>query len=275
MRQEDFLISEVRYKSGNTSFDNHFHNAYEVMYITGGSIRVKIDGKEYTAGKNSLIFFGNLEEHMAVILEEPFQRYYATISILQADRMVNEPILMSLLKNRPTGFCHVADVTEIASSVTNFFESLIFETEKQEAFSNELCACYLKKFLIDLYRYQKKIFPQIDNHMNALIYEIQRYIDTNFDQPIRIEELAKAFYVDLFYLSHCFKQQTGYSPKQYLMKSRLSQAKEQLVHTENSVTEIAFKCGFSDVNNFIRTFKADTGMTPNRYRKIIDKNDVF
>lgn len=51
------------------------------------------------------------------------------------------------------------------------------------------------------------------------------------------------------------------------MRTRLSCAKELLTHTNQSVGEVAFHSGFSDVNNFIRTFRRETGMTPLRYRE--------
>ena len=50
------------------------------------------------------------------------------------------------------------------------------------------------------------------------------------------------------------------------MRTRLACAKDLLVHTALPISEVAFRAGFSDVNNFIRTFRRETGMTPLRYR---------
>ena len=51
------------------------------------------------------------------------------------------------------------------------------------------------------------------------------------------------------------------------MLHRISRAKELLTETDLPVAEAAYRSGFSDVNNFIRTFKRDTGLTPLRYRE--------
>ncbi|MGI5893608.1 MAG: AraC family transcriptional regulator [Candidatus Merdivicinus sp.] len=276
MDQRDPLILEACYRNTNTCFGRHFHHAYEFMYITGGSIRVRIGGQEYIANPNHMILFSNLEEHEGFLLQAPFQRYYATISAEQADRLVNEPVLISLLKNRPVNFCHVIDVTGMEAEFSEFFDIVITERETPGTFSNDLCALSLKKLLISLYRKKREYFPKLDNPMHAVIYNIQKYLDENYMQPIRIEELARNFYVDLYYLSHCFKEQTGYSPKQYLMKVRVSRARELLIHSKLPISEVAFRCGFGDVNNFIRSFKSDTGSTPNQYRKLADRKiDVF
>ncbi len=267
MKEQEPLILDGKYKSTETSFGNHFHNAYEMMYVTGGCIRVWIDDHEYVARENSLVLFSNLEEHSAELISGPFQRYYVTLSTNTADRLIAEPTLTSLLKNRPSDFCHVFDVSDLKPEMIHFFQVCFQEMEEKGEFSNEMCAALLKQLLIYLYRKRRENFPNVENHMNEVIYEIQKYMDNNFSQPILIEEIAKSFYVDLFYLSHCFKQQTGYSPKQYLMKSRISKAKEMLIHTNIAVSEVAYKCGFSDVNNFIRSFKSESDCTPNQYRK--------
>ena len=53
------------------------------------------------------------------------------------------------------------------------------------------------------------------------------------------------------------------------MLYRLAVAKSLLYSTELSVSEVAEQTGFGDVNNFIRYFKNDTGVTPLHYRKVI------
>ena len=74
------------------------------------------------------------------------------------------------------------------------------------------------------------------------------------------------YYISLFYLSHSFKKLTGYSPKQYLLLTRMSYARELLITTDTAVKVITDQCGFNDVNNFIRVFKREYQMTPKQYR---------
>ena len=51
------------------------------------------------------------------------------------------------------------------------------------------------------------------------------------------------------------------------MQGRLAAAKDLLIHSDLPVSEVAFHVGFSDVNNFIRAFRRETGCTPLRYRE--------
>ena len=53
-----------------------------------------------------------------------------------------------------------------------------------------------------------------------------------------------------------------------LLLTRIAKAKELLLNSDLLVSEVAFKSGFLDTNNFIRYFKREVGMTPNRFRKL-------
>lgn len=115
-------------------------------------------------------------------------------------------------------------------------------------------------------RSNKNIFPIIQKTISKDVYEIQKYIDRHFMEDIKISELAKRNHISQYYLSHSFKKLCGYSPKQYLLMTRLSFARELLTITDCSIKEIAYKCCFNDVNNFIRVFKREYNMTPKQYR---------
>jgi len=69
------------------------------------------------------------------------------------------------------------------------------------------------------------------------------------------------------YLSRKFKETAGIGVHEYLVFTRLQHAALELVTTEDSVTEIAFRCGFSDSNYFKDAFKKKYGLTPRAYRK--------
>ncbi len=68
-------------------------------------------------------------------------------------------------------------------------------------------------------------------------------------------------------LHKVFKEATGQSPIDYLIKLRLQRSMDLLSDTGLSITEIAFKTGFNDSNYFTRHFKKIIGTTPSRYRK--------
>lgn len=79
------------------------------------------------------------------------------------------------------------------------------------------------------------------------------------------------FYYDSLHLSRghffdIFKKTTGYSPVQYINRLRISQAKEDLLHSSLSISKIAEKHHFSSVHYFSRLFHKQTGQSPSDFR---------
>ena len=81
-----------------------------------------------------------------------------------------------------------------------------------------------------------------------------------------MEEAAGLCYYSKSHFMKYFRQYMGLSFVQYLNDYRLSKAAGLLVSTEDSVTDIAQRCGFDNLSYFNRLFRRKYGMTPGRYR---------
>ena len=68
-------------------------------------------------------------------------------------------------------------------------------------------------------------------------------------------------------ISRLFKEKIGLTVMDYILKTRVTMAKELLCKTDLSVTEISESCGFSSISFFSRTFKNETGVSPLKYKK--------
>ncbi len=98
--------------------------------------------------------------------------------------------------------------------------------------------------------------------------EIKTYINNNIgNSELSNESIAKEMGISEVYLRKLFKEKLNITPKQYILLMRLEQAKQSLSQTGESITDIAEKCGFSNVYHFCRMFKERTGYTPLNYRK--------
>ena len=89
----------------------------------------------------------------------------------------------------------------------------------------------------------------------------------NYYDRIVLSRLAAQMNLSYDYFQHRFRQCLGLSPQQYLLRCRLDAAKARLAGTEDSCTEIAYRCGFSNCSQFSMLFRRETGMTPLQYRK--------
>lgn len=104
------------------------------------------------------------------------------------------------------------------------------------------------------------------NTKKNYIAESADYMKQNFFNPdLTIDSLAKRANVSPAQYRRKFRQLYGKSPKQYLDALRFSYAKSLLETGYFSQKEIAFRCGFSDVDYFRTAFKKDSGMCIREY----------
>ena len=99
------------------------------------------------------------------------------------------------------------------------------------------------------------------------IREFDEFIDTNLARPVSLAEMAKLFEMSVFHFAHCFKETVGISPYHYVLRRRIQQAQSLLCNRRLGVSEIAFRCGFSNQSHFADTFRRLTGTAPRQYRR--------
>lgn len=93
------------------------------------------------------------------------------------------------------------------------------------------------------------------------------YIEERYNREISIDDLSSVAALSSSRLSHVFKESTGMSLRDYLLRIRLDKARELLPNRNLSVGEIAWACGFNDPNYFSRAFKKTSGMSPEAFRR--------
>ena len=93
------------------------------------------------------------------------------------------------------------------------------------------------------------------------------FMHTHYSEKLTLQEIASNANLSVREAQRCFQRILHQSPNEYLISYRLNHAKKMLLETNNSITEIAFQCGFSDASYFSKTFRKDTGFTPIEYRK--------
>lgn len=100
------------------------------------------------------------------------------------------------------------------------------------------------------------------------IQEIQNYIAENLNEKLTVQGLADKTLMSISHFSRVFKQQTGFSPYEYVLLTRLNKAKYLLQKTKMSVSAIAYETGFNSESNFICFFTENEGLSPGKFRKL-------
>jgi AraC-like DNA-binding protein len=99
-----------------------------------------------------------------------------------------------------------------------------------------------------------------------VLRRIREYIDGNIDQRISVQLLAGLANLSVCYFVRAFKQSTGITPHDYLIRQRVERTKQLLSGSNMPLSEIALAAGFADQSHFARRFRQHVGMSPRDYR---------
>lgn len=259
------VVENAKIYRGPNNFAEHSHSCCEIFYLKKGQIRLNIEGKEYIPEENSIHVISPMEKHSVTCLSEEYERYIIFMNLHNFEVYFTDPMLSSILKNRPAGFKHVFRASNPELQTIFIKCTKEYEANLNCPYTNQRMANLIFELLILLYRSAPEQFLVYQD--NDRLTEVQKYIDNNYDRPIRIKEIADMYFINQYYLSHSFKAFTGYSPKQYLSKVRFIHVRQLLATSNLKITEIAENTGFESINDLSRQFKNEFGISPMEFRK--------
>ncbi|WP_085900077.1 helix-turn-helix transcriptional regulator [Kiloniella majae] len=97
---------------------------------------------------------------------------------------------------------------------------------------------------------------------------VKDYIEEALDQGLVVEDLAAIAELSPFHFTRMFQLTMGVSPHQYVLSRRVQKAKDLLSDTHNTLSAIAFQCGFSSQSHLTTRFRRATGLTPSKFRQL-------
>lgn len=107
----------------------------------------------------------------------------------------------------------------------------------------------------------------LDYQNNDKLCKICAFIERNYQEKIKIGELAAMLNITETTLSRLVKKRTGKTFVEFVNDYRIGFASRRLTETNQTIAEIAFKCGFYNISNFNRIFRKSKGCTPGQYRE--------
>ncbi|WP_317929222.1 GlxA family transcriptional regulator [Halioxenophilus sp. WMMB6] len=159
-------------------------------------------------------------------------------------------------------FC-TASVNALADLTVHFIQR-IYNSEVanlvERHFSHEIRRSYETSSYFD---------GQINQHPDEDIVQAQMWLHDNYSKDIRFSEVASRFEMSVRSFNRRFKAATNKSPLQYLQEIRIQTAKDLLKTSNLTISEIAYKVGYSDMGHFTGLFKKLLATTPSDYRTTV------
>lgn len=152
---------------------------------------------------------------------------------------------------------------------------LLFDTAKSEH-AYRLCLEGVRgaKYFARYYLLEAKKHLELVSQPKTVVERIVSYIDNNFQQDIRREEIAKLVYLNEDYLSRLFKQEMGISVSSYIKDCRLTEAKKLLIESNLPINAVAIHVGYTHFAYFTKIFKENTGLAPIEFRRLATKKGL-
>lgn len=106
-----------------------------------------------------------------------------------------------------------------------------------------------------------------ESEHNRYVERAKEYVAEHIDESIRVVQIGEALGINENYLTGLFHKYEGITLQHYIRKEKVRQAKELLLYSSYSCSEIAALLCFSTQSHFSSAFKREVGMTPAKYRE--------
>ena len=107
------------------------------------------------------------------------------------------------------------------------------------------------------------------------IQKVKQYVNDHYAESLKLSDLAELVGMSPVSFSRFFHQRTGRTLSEYIVDIRLGLAARMLVDSPKNISEICYECGFNNLSNFNRIFKARRNCTPREFRAMYKKNKVL
>lgn len=234
------------------------HYTILIMQIMNGRCLVETSSTVRVAEKGDMVVIDCWQPHKYQAVSPELETVWVHINGGNCRELCRE-----IVQQNTNVFRHAQqqDLTEMLFRIFHILSSK--ETHPESQLSSLtyslLCSCFNPQYNTSL---------EHDDHMDHDIsHKAKKYIYSHLDHKISVGELAeKVVHLSVSRFTKIFKEQTGFSPYDFVLIARLNKAKELLIKTDLSISEISERTGFSRDSNFTTFFSTNTGISPKKFR---------
>ncbi len=254
----------------------HEHKNNEITFVQSGSVFILANNSSNILNNKESIFIEEDCPHSLYILDktEPLLYNFGFKFIGEPQSQTEQTIFDTLnTMDSKKKFYDSNNSMLILNCIVEFLkknaDSKEFSSEKLNEPSKMLLQSLIYSFLLS---YVDDInTPDTSSSDEKFCEAVKEYIILNCNKTLYVSDIAKTFSVSESSLSKKFKKYTNISVAKYIVIKRLEVAKDLLLTTDKTVTEIAISLGFDDTHYFFNLFKKYYKITPNEYRSRANK----
>lgn len=257
--EEEYTSREFYINRWRRSFDwpMHLHSHIELIYVRRGAIEVTIgaqtrvmrDGDFAVAFPNSIHEYRKVQE-----CDDADILFYIALPSMTGDYADK---ICTGIPQAP-----FVDPEYISQDV---FVALEMLKHQKELYQRQVAKAYMQIILACLWP-QLQVKQEGDRH-RELPHKAIQYLTEHYTEPITLDSMARTLGVTKNHLSRVFSTKLHTRFPQYLHFLRTERAKDLLRHTNKSIIDILYECGYDSPRTFNRVFQSACGITPREYRR--------
>lgn len=269
-RTEDFQIDYIDARIDSNRPLEHFHDSFELDFFKKADIQLFCRDRTYQISDGDMLFISEFDPHKIIYKPEKeyvrfvinFKKSFLedTLKALEINSILEN---LAELKNSRTRLS-LKKSAEVQAAFQNIYRQ---STKHYDPYTQAKIKLQLAQLLIFFSECMRNSYMEHESNVqDVIVKKIINYIDTNYMKTITLDFLEQEFFISKYYISHVFKQVTGFTIIEYLQSRRIIEVQKKLINTTRSAEVIATECGFKNIQHFYKTFKEITKVTPKKYR---------
>ena len=248
------------------SYGPYVRNNYVIHVVISGKGILDYAGKRWEIrGGQMFVLFPGVEATYYADKNDPW--YYCWLGF---DGRSAGKIVESIGFSEQTPVLALSDVSRIESEIRKMLDARELTLDGQLRRNAGLLKILSTMIRDSVERETADGSPNIYSYSEYAV----RYINNHFSEKVRIQDLADHIGISRSYLVKLVKQETGMSPQEYLIETRMRRASDLLSRTNDSIRVVAAECGYDDALAFSKVFKSRFGLNPTEYREKHRKNSA-
>jgi AraC-like DNA-binding protein len=254
----------------------HWHDHLEFIQLIEGEAQVLIDNRTFIVRAPAILFINSCKIHSMQSLNGKSSTIHGMIFDMS---LLSGSFEHSELQHLFARFIQTAPILEpilpshpLWNELTTHFELAYKEYAAQDIGCELIIKSSLYRMMIPMLRgFQQEL--SLSKDLNKSFDQYKRlkpaidFIESCYAQKIYTDTLGGLVNLSPFHFTRLFKKVTGLSPMNYINRYRVDMAKRLLIEKDLTITQIAERTGFCNVNYFDKVFKEMNGFTPLELRK--------
>lgn len=249
-------------EAGKLCFKMHWHDRIELLYVTEGCLKLHLDEYQVTvpAGQVAVISPQMLHCGFAGENGAAFHAIMFPLEEFLNKTAASDKYLVPVTKN-VIRFKNVISNSSVTEAVKQLTQTII----APDANHSLIAVGLIYMIMGHLYQYgidRTNAFHKTDSKF----YQVVDFINEHYTEDISAKSLSQLFGYNETYFCRRFKATTGINLMRYIRILRMELAQKLLCNTDEGITQIAIKCGFTDISYFSHCFKQHTGAAPTEFK---------